>query len=59
MNSIPKDPNILYSYVNMRLRDDCGSLEELCAEHEISPEEIIEKLKLVGFEYSEDINQFR
>ena len=34
MNSIPKDPNMLYSFVNMMLRDNYSSLEELCAAYD-------------------------
>ena len=29
--TIPKDPNMLLSYVNMMLRDRYSSLEEFCA----------------------------
>ena len=27
---MPKDPNMLYSYINMMLRDGYSSLEEFC-----------------------------
>lgn len=59
MNSIPKDPNMLYSYINMMLRDEFDSLEEFCAAKDVSPEEILEKLAASGYSYDETINQFR
>ena len=40
MNSIPKDPNMLYSYINMMLRDEFDTLEEFCAAKDVSPEQI-------------------
>ncbi len=59
MNSIPKDPNMLYSFVNMMLRDNYSSLEELCAAYDADIEEISGKLKAMGFEYDAELNQFR
>ena len=53
------DPFILLSAVNMQLRDEYGSLEELCKVHDISMEELINKLKAAGFEYVKEINQFK
>ncbi len=58
MNSIPKDPFMLYSYINMALRDKFDSLEEFCAVNDADPAEIIEKLKAAGFEYDKELNQF-
>ena len=60
MSSIPKDPNILFSYVNMMLRDDeFESLEDFCASKDVSPEEIKSALSEVGYVYEEAIKQFR
>ena len=59
MNSIPKDPNMLYSYINMMLRDEFDSLEEFCAAKDVSPEEILNILAASGYSYDETINQFR
>ncbi|MBQ6439911.1 MAG: DUF4250 domain-containing protein [Mogibacterium sp.] len=56
--SIPKDPFMLYSYVNMMLRDKFDSLEEFCSVNDADPDEIIEKLKAAGFEYDAELNQF-
>ncbi len=56
--SIPKDPFMLYSYVNMMLRDKFDSFEEFCSVNDADPDEIIEKLKAAGFEYDAELNQF-
>lgn len=59
MNSIPKDPNMLYSYINMMLRDEFDTLEEFCAAKDVSREQILETLAASGYSYDETINQFR
>lgn len=59
MSKIPKDPNILYSYINMQLRDEYDSLQDLCSAKDISPEQVISILEAAGYSYSESINQFR
>lgn len=53
------DPFILLSAVNMQLRDEYPSLEELCKVHDINQDELVEKLKAAGFEYVKEINQFK
>ena len=35
--TIPKDPMILLSFLNMKLRDEYPSLEELCKAEDINP----------------------
>ena len=59
MSGIPKDPNMLYSYVNLKLRDEYDSLDELCSSLDISPEEILDKLAAAEYMYNKDLNQFR
>ncbi|WP_197017900.1 DUF4250 domain-containing protein [Succinivibrio dextrinosolvens] len=53
------DPFILLSAVNMQLRDEYPSLEELCKVHDINQHELVKKLKAAGFEYVKEINQFK
>ncbi len=58
---IPQDPMILYSFMNMKLRDEYGSLEALAEGLDISSselEEICDKLKKAGFEYNREQNKF-
>ena len=57
-SDLPKDPVMLLSIVNMKLRDGCPSLEELCSAEDISPEELEERLSAVGFQYDPTRNQF-
>ena len=49
--SIPQDPIMLLSYVNMQLRDNYSSLEDLCASLDIDREALKEKLRMVNYEY--------
>lgn len=55
---IPKDPAMLLSYVNLKLRDYYTDLDEMCEELEISREEIEEKLKAIEYHYDKERNQF-
>ncbi len=56
---LPNDPVILVSYINMKLRDGCISLQEFCDENDIEREKIEEKLAAAGFIYDENTNQIR
>lgn len=55
---LPKDPMMLFSVINMKLRDNYSSLDELCDDLELNKEELIVTLKAVGFEYSKEHNKF-
>lgn len=58
--SMPKDPNILVSMINMKLRDgNYDSLSDACLTLGIDETELIEKLKDAGFEYNPQTMQFR
>ena len=59
MNSLPQDPFMLLSMVNMKLRDQYSSLDELCRTLDVDKDELIERLATAGFEYLPEINQFR
>lgn len=59
MSNIPKDPNLLFSFINMQLRDNYASFEEFCSANDADPDELTEKLKNAGFEYNTELNQFR
>jgi len=56
---IPKDPAMLLSFINMKLRDQYDSLESLCDDLDISKQEIIEKLKSIDYIYDNEKNQFK
>ncbi|MBQ8672499.1 MAG: DUF4250 domain-containing protein [Bacteroides sp.] len=55
---LPQDPMMLYSFINLKLRDYYPSLEALCADLGVAQEEIVQKLKSVGFEYNAEQNRF-
>ena len=58
MLDLPKDPMMLFSVINMRLRDVYPSLDALCEDLHVDRQEIIDRLKAVGFEYNAEQNKF-
>ena len=55
---IPKDPAMLLSFVNLKLRDYYPSLDVMCDDLKIDKEEIISKLAAIDYEYDEKLNAF-
>ena len=55
---LPKDPIMLLSMINMKLRDRYVSLDALCEDMDVSREEIVHTLAEVGYEYDEKQNRF-
>ena len=55
---LPKDPMMLFSVINMKLRDCYSSLDELCEDMNVDKDELVNQLKAVGFEYSVEHNKF-
>jgi hypothetical protein len=55
---LPEDPMMLFSVINMKLRDNYSSLDELCDDLHIDKNDIINRLRAVGFEYSPEHNKF-
>lgn len=58
MLDLPKDPMMLFSVINMRLRDIYPSLDALCDDLHVDKKEIIDRLAAAGFEYNEQQNKF-
>ena len=58
MMTLPEDPMMLLSVINMKLRDNYASLDELCDDMNVKKEILVQKLKDVGFEYSQENNKF-
>lgn len=58
MEKLPKDPAMLLSFINMKLRDEYSSLDELCASLGVDRDILTAKLKEAGFEYSPEHNRF-
>ena len=57
-NMIPQDPVMLLSFINLKLRDFYGSLEQLCDDLDVSEHEITEKLAGIDYHYDREKNQF-
>lgn len=58
MSTFPTDPFVLFSWVNLKLRDFYPSLDALCDDLEIDKAELVKKLADAGFEYNEKANKF-
>ncbi len=55
---LPSDPEMLLSYINMKLRDSYDSLESLCDDLDADKDEIERILAGNGYHYKEENNQF-
>lgn len=55
---LPKDPVMLLSFVNLKLRDYYSSLEAMCEDMDISGKEVEEKLASIDYHYDKEKNQF-
>ncbi len=52
MDKLPNDPNILYSAINMLLRDEeFDNFSQLCYAFGVEPAKVEAKLNDAGFEY--------
>lgn len=58
MERLPNDPMMLFSAVNMLLRDEYKSLDELCDDMNVDRADLEARLKAAGFEYSPEYNKF-
>ena len=57
MTYYPKDPAMLMSWINLKLRDFYGDLDELCDDPEIDRNEVETILKQAGFEYNDQLHK--
>ena len=55
---IPKDPVMLLSFVNLKLRDYYADLDALCEDLDVDKEEIVSKLAGIDYHYNSERNQF-
>lgn len=56
--NIPKDPVILLSFLNTKLRDLYPSLDALCDDLEQDASELTEKIAAIGYTYDSEKNRF-
>lgn len=55
---LPKDPAILLSFINTKLRDEYPSLSELCAALDADRADLESTLAGLDYHYSPEQNQF-
>ena len=55
---LPKDPMLLLSVVNTKIRDYYHTLDALCEDMNVEKDEIICTLKGIDYEYDESKHQF-
>lgn len=58
MAALPKDPAMLLSVVNTKLRDFYGSLDALCDDLDAERESVEKALAGIGYTYDAEKNQF-
>jgi hypothetical protein len=58
MMELPEDPMMLFSIVNMKLRDFYKDLDDFCMKEDVDKEVICAKLATIGMEYSKEHNKF-
>lgn len=56
--NIPKDPVILLSYINTKLRDEYPSLDDLCLSLNIEEAWLKSTLSSISYTYDKEKNQF-
>lgn len=55
---LPKDPVILLSFVNTKLRDEYSDLDDLCAALDADKEAVTAALAALNYRYDPERNQF-
>ncbi len=56
--NLPKDPYMLLSVINMKLRDNYKSFEALCEDMDADGAEITAAMEKLGYAYDKKLNQF-
>jgi hypothetical protein len=55
---LPEDPDMLASFLNMKLREQYSSLDALCDDLELDKEALVEKHNEAEYDYIPARNQF-
>ena len=55
---LPKDPAMLLSFVNMKLRDYYKDIDTLCQDMELDKKELEQSLASIDYHYNKERNQF-
>ncbi len=57
--NLPKDPFMLLSTLNMKLRNQFSDLEKLCLFYQMEVALLSEKMAAIGYAYDLESNQFK
>lgn len=55
---LPKDPVMLLSVINLKLRDFYKDLDTLCEDMDVDANDLINTLKAIDYHYDREKNQF-
>ena len=55
---VPKDPIILLSFVNTKLRDECDNLDIFCERYDVDKNYLVKILGDIQYRYNPNTNQF-
>ena len=55
---LPKDPVMLLSVINLKLRDFYKDLDALCEDLNVEKDDIIHRLESINYCYNAEKNQF-
>lgn len=58
MVGLPRDPIMLLSMLNMKLRDQYASLDQLCDDLEEDPARLTAVMESAGYRYDPEANAF-
>ena len=58
MMKLPEEPVMLLSFINMKLRDQYASLDDLCDDLNVLSVDLEEKLGELGYFYNAKENRF-
>ncbi|MGL4738347.1 MAG: DUF4250 domain-containing protein [Cellulosilyticaceae bacterium] len=53
-----KDPFLMLSVMNTKLRDECPTLSELCLTYDLTEADVIKRMESIGYTYNSGVNQF-
>ena len=55
---LPKDPNMLFSYINMGLRDKYEDFYDMASSEGFDADEMVSRLNAAGFRYDAETKRF-
>ncbi len=58
MENLPKDPDILLSFLNMKLRDSYSTIDEMCDDMDWDKDDFSKLLADAGLEYFSEGGRF-